>query len=436
MEMVKLLPFYSPDHYRKVQATADLLGGYVKERAQVCRIIEAVRSRGDGAVKEFTKLYDGVLPETLIVPEGEIEAALQEVEPSLLEALRGARDNIEAFHRRQLSESWWVSGGGRIVGQKVVPVRSAGAYAPGGTAAYPSSVLMTVVPARVAGVKEIYLCTPPDSTGSVNPLTLAAAREAGVTAVFRAGGVQAIAAMAYGTETIPAVDKIVGPGNLYVTLAKREVFGRVGIDMLAGPSEIVIVAGKEADPAFIAADLLSQAEHDPLARAILVTVSEELAQKVTGELERQLNNLPRREIAGQSIRKQGAAIVVSSLEEAWALVNEIAPEHLELHLPDPWRYLEFIENAGAVFLGPYTPEPLGDYWAGSNHVLPTAGAARYASPLGVSDFIKRMHILSYTPEALAEAAPQIEKLARAEGLEAHARSITARRRQDDAKSPD
>lgn len=436
MEMVKLLPFYSPDHYRKVQATADLLGGYVKERAQVCRIIEAVRSRGDGAVKEFTKLYDGVLPETLIVPEGEIEAALQEVEPSLLEALRGARDNIEAFHRRQLSESWWVSGGGRIVGQKVVPVRSAGAYAPGGTAAYPSSVLMTVVPARVAGVKEIYLCTPPDSTGSVNPLTLAAAREAGVTAVFRAGGVQAIAAMAYGTETIPAVDKIVGPGNLYVTLAKREVFGRVGIDMLAGPSEIVIVAGKEADPAFIAADLLSQAEHDPLARAILVTVSEELAQKVTGELERQLNNLPRREIAGQSIRKQGAAIVVSSLEEAWALVNEIAPEHLELHLPDPWRYLEFIENAGAVFLGPYTPEPLGDYWAGSNHVLPTAGAARYASPLGVSDFIKRMHILSYTPEALADAAPQIEKLARAEGLEAHARSITARRRQDDAKSPD
>ncbi|HOL17417.1 MAG TPA: histidinol dehydrogenase, partial [Bacillota bacterium] len=275
---------------------------------------------------------------------------------------------------------------------------------------------------------EIYLCTPPDAQGKIHPLTLLAAKLAGATAVFKAGGAQAVAALAYGTETIPAVQKIVGPGNIYVTLAKREVYGTVGIDLLAGPSEIVVVADETAEPSFIAADLLSQAEHDPLAAPILVTCSRLLAEAVSREIEAQLARLPRREIAEKALRGQGAAILVPSLAEAWAIVNELAPEHLELHLADPWSHLDQIENAGAIFLGPHTPEPLGDYWAGSNHVLPTGRGACYASPLGVPDFLKRSHVVYYSASALRHAAPHVEALARAEGLEAHARAVAARRR--------
>ena len=283
--------------------------------------------------------------------------------------------------------------------------------------------------------KARHLCTPPGRDGAVHPLTLLAARNAGAGAVFKVGGAQAVAALAYGTETIPPVQKIVGPGNLYVTLAKREVFGQVGIDLQAGPSEIVVVADGAAEPAYIAADLLSQAEHDILSRSLLVTPSRPLAERVVAELAEQLARLPRRETAERSLGERGAVILVDSLEEAWPVVNELAPEHLELHLADPWRCLDRIENAGAVFIGAHTPEPLGDYWAGPNHVLPTGGAARYASPLGVADFMKRTNLVYYTAAALDAAAPQVELLARAEGLEAHARAVAVRRQKDGKDSP-
>ncbi len=421
-----ILPIYSYEQYREKLAPRPLVDNTV-EREEVCRIIKAVRLRGDVALAEFTRQFDGESPVGLRVTEAEFSAAEKAIKPELAKALRGALENIDRFHRRQIDNSWWDTGPGWIVGQRSLPLHSVGAYVPGGTAAYPSSVLMTVAPARVAGVKEIYLCTPPGPGGEIHPLTLVAAREAGAAAVFKVGGAQAIAALAFGTETIPAVQKIVGPGNIYVTLAKREVFGAVGIDLLAGPSEIVVVADGEADAACIAADLLSQAEHDPLARAILITPSAALVERINQELLKQLAGLPRRQTAETALRRQGAAILISSLNEAWPVVNELAPEHLELHLTDPWPYLSDIENAGAIFLGPHTPEPLGDYWAGSNHVLPTGGSARYASPLGVPDFMKRSHILYYTADALQKAAPQVEALARAEGLEAHARAIAIRR---------
>jgi histidinol dehydrogenase len=398
-----------------------------EKRSQVIAVIEEVRKNGDAALKKFTYEFDGALTDSLKVSPDEFTAAQEAVDPDLLSVVREAADNIEKFHRRQLRAEWWEKGPGFIVGQRYIPLQSVGAYVPGGTAAYPSSVLMTVIPARVAGVKEIYVCTPPDSNGQINHLTLAAAFEAGATAVFRVGGAQAIAAMAYGTETIPRVQKIVGPGNIYVTLAKKELFGQVGIDMLAGPSEIVIVADSQANPAYIAADLLSQAEHDPLSKPILITSSEKLASLVVEELEKQLLNLPRQATARQSLTGQGAAIVVADLDQAWPIVNELAPEHLELHVEEAWRYLDRITSAGAIFIGPYTPEPLGDYWAGSNHVLPTGMAARYASALGTDDFIRRSHVLCYREEALQRSATKIAALARAEGLEAHARSVLIRR---------
>jgi len=426
-----LLPIYPYEEYQKqkdLRSPAD----YLSQRGEVCRIIEAVRRRGDAALADFTRQFDGSVPESILVGEAEFLAAEKTVQPELQEALRGAMKNIERFHLHQVERSWWETGPGMIIGQRSIPLRSVGAYVPGGRAAYPSSVLMTAVPARIAGVAEIYLCTPPGPSGEVHPLTLLAARLAGVSAVFKVGGAQAVAAMAFGTETVPAVQKIVGPGNIYVTLAKREVYGVVGIDLLAGPSEIVVVADDQAEPVFIAADLLSQAEHDPLARCILVTDSRKLVEQVIRELERQLALLPRQEIIKAALCGQGAVILVSSLPEAWTVVNELAPEHLELHMADPWPCLSAVENAGAIFIGPYTPEPLGDYWAGSNHVLPTGGAARYASPLGVADFLKRSHIIYYTAEALKKVAPQIEDLARAEGLEAHARSVAVRRKDTDA----
>lgn len=423
------LPVCSFEQYRENQASP-AFSDQLEERKQVQTIIEAVRREGDAALFRYTRQFDGADLQSLEVTENEFKAAEREADPDLIEALREARANIEKFHRRQVEGSWWENGPGWLAGQRIIPLDRAGIYIPGGTAAYPSSVLMTVIPALIAGVKETYICSPPDSTGSLNPLTLAAAREAGATAVFKVGGAQAVAAMAYGTETIPAVQKIVGPGNIYVTLAKKEVYGQVGIDMLAGPSEIVIVADDQANPSYIAADMLSQAEHDPLSRSILITVSEELAHRVGDNLEEQLMTLPRKDIAEMSLKKQGAIILVSTLAEAWPIVNELAPEHLELHLDQAWQYLDRITSAGAVFIGSYTPESLGDYWAGSNHVLPTGTAARYASALGVADFVKRSHVISYSAEALQKAAPQIAALARAEGLEAHARAVLIRRQKN------
>lgn len=420
------IPLYTPRQFRENRPVVSPVD-YPEEKKQVEAIVEAVRRGKDAALKEYTKKFDGAVLEQVEVPAADMEASYQSVTPEIIAILKEAAANIESFHLNQVEQSWWDCAPGRITGQLVRPIRSAGAYIPGGTAAYPLSVLMTVIPARVAGVKKIYICTPPDTRGSVNPLTLAAAREAGASAVFRVGGAQAVAALAYGTETVPAVEKIVGPGNIYVTLAKKAVFGQVGIDMLAGPSEIAVVADERANPAYIAADLLSQAEHDPSSRAFLITPSEDLALRVNRHLEEQLSTLPRRAIASESLGKRGAAIIVTGLEEAWSLVNDLAPEHLELHLEQAWQYLDRVSSAGAVFLGPFSPEPLGDYWAGSNHVLPTGGAARFASPLGVGDFLKKTHVISYTAEALAEAAPKIAALAREEGLEAHARSVLVRR---------
>ncbi len=424
------LPVTSFEQYKNTHKPPDP-GVYHEERRAVLKIIADVRENGDAALFRYAQEFDRAALSHLQVTPEEMKEALDQVDSDLLETLRGAKENIERFHRRQLQNGWWESGPGFVVGQRVTPLQVVGAYIPGGTAAYPSSVLMTVVPARLAGVETVVICSPPDSTGNINPLTLAAAQEAGVNAVFKVGGAQAVAALAFGTETVPAVQKIVGPGNIYVTLAKKEVFGQVGIDMLAGPSEVVVVADNNASPVYIAADMLSQAEHDPLSRAVLVTNSQKLAGLVKKQLEEQLRTLPRRDVARRSLEEQGAIILVSSLEEAWPVVNELAPEHLELHLEDPWRHLDRVKNAGAIFIGAYTPESIGDYWAGSNHVLPTGSAARYASALGVADFMKSSHVLYYTAEALTKSAPQVAALARAEGLEAHARAILVRRPNDD-----
>ncbi len=424
------IPVCSASQYLEQRAKSQS-GFPAAKRAQVLEIINAVQKKGDSALISYTRKFDGAELDALQVSRKELIEAHQKIKPELLTALREAASNIEKFHRRQLRADWYEEDRNTKIGQRFLPLNRVGAYVPGGTAAYPSSVLMTVIPARVAGVKEIYICTPPDSRGDVNLLTLAAACEAGATAVFKVGGAQAIAAMAYGTETVPRVDKIVGPGNIYVTLAKKELFGEVGIDMLAGPSEIVIVADQQAKASYIAADLLSQAEHDPLSKPILITTAESLAYRVIEELEVQLLTLPRSEVAIQSLKEQGSAIIVPDLEAAWPLVNIIAPEHLELHLEDPWIYLNRITCAGTVFIGPFTPEPLGDYWAGSNHVLPTGAAARYASALGVDDFIKRSQVLCYKDEALSRSAAQIAALARAEGLEAHARAVLIRGKQNE-----
>lgn len=424
------LPVCSFEQYKKSHFLPGF-SDYREEQARVRMIIEDVRQNGDGALFKYTREFDGANLQNLIVSEEEITEAARSIDPDLIGAVRGAKKNIEQFHRRQVEQDWWEKGQGWLTGQRIIPLDRVGAYIPGGSAAYPSSVLMTVVPAVIAGVKEIFICSPPDSTGAVNPLTLAAAREVGVTAVFKVGGAQAVAALAYGTETIPAVQKIVGPGNIYVTLAKKEVFGQVGIDMLAGPSEIVIVADDHANPAYIAADLLSQAEHDPLSRSILITYSEDLAQRVTEHLKEQLETLPRKVTAERSLKERGAIIMVPSLDEAWPTVNELAPEHLELQVDGAWRYVDSVTSAGSVFVGPHSPEALGDYWAGSNHVLPTGTASRYASALGVADFIKRSQVICYTAGALQKSAPQIAALARAEGLEAHARSVLVRRQKNE-----
>lgn len=401
---------------------------FPQELAAVRAIIADVRENGDQAVLTYTKRFDGAGLQQLRVGDEAFAAAEALVEPEVRAALEQAAQNITAFHKRQLQNSWLdVRPDGIALGQRVSAVEKAGAYVPGGGAAYPSSVLMTVIPARVAGVQDVFVVTPPNAEGTINPYILVAAKIAGADAVYACGGAQAVAALAYGTETIPRVDKIVGPGNIYVTLAKREVSGIVGIDMLAGPSEVLVVADESARPDFVAADLLSQAEHDPLAAAYLVTTSRRVAAEVQNELQRQCAALERCDVAQASLRDQGALIVVDTLDEAFAIVNLLAPEHLELQLAEPWEALGKVQHAGAVFIGAYTPEPVGDYWAGPNHVLPTAGAGRFSSVLSVDDFIKKTSIIYYPPQALLQAARQIEGLARVEGLQAHSRAVSIRR---------
>ena len=390
-------------------------------------IIADVRARGDAALRDYALRFDGARLEELEVSAQEMDQALADADPYFLDTLRMAAANIEAFHRRQLRDSFVMTEqDGVILGQKYTPVERAGVYVPGGTAAYPSTVLMDVIPARVAGVPEIVMVTPAGRDGRVAPAILAAAAVAGVTRIFKTGGAQAVAALAYGTESVPAVDKIVGPGNIYVATAKRKVYGKVGIDMIAGPSEILVLADGGCNPAWVAADLLSQAEHDRLASPVLVTDSEALALAVQAEVEAQLDALPRRDIARASVETGGKIILCGSLDQAVDVCNIIAPEHLELCVEDPFALLGRIKNAGSIFLGRNVPEALGDYFAGPNHTLPTSGTARFSSPLGVDDFVKRSSFIYYTREALGRVKDRIAGFAEAEGLHAHARSVTIR----------
>jgi len=405
--------------------------GTPEQHAVVREIVEAVRREGDAALLRYTERYDGVRlkPEELRVPRAEIEEAYEKVDPAFLEALRKAARNIASFHEKQKRNSWIdLRPDGTLVGMAIRPLRRVGLYVPGGTAAYPSSVLMNVIPARVAGVKEIVMATPPATGGraGVDPYILVAAAEAGVSEIYRMGGAQAVAALAFGTETVPAVDKICGPGNIYVTLAKRRVYGVVDIDSTAGPSEIVVLADDTADPRFVAADMLSQAEHDEMASAILVTTSRRLAEETAGELKRQLDALPREDIARRSLESRGAILFVETLKEGAEVVNRLAPEHLEIMTEEPMETAALIENAGAIFLGAWSTEPVGDYFAGPNHILPTGGTARFSSPLSVDDFLKKTSLIQYSREALRRDAAAIATLARREGLEAHARAVEIR----------
>lgn len=401
-------------------------------QAAVSAILEDVRLRGDSALFEYTQKFDGIRldGETIRVPAAEVEAAAASLDPAVHGALALAASRIEAFHRRQHRESWFYEeDGAGLLGQLVRPLARVGLYVPGGSAAYPSTVLMNAIPARVAGVEDLLICTPPGRDGRVSAAVLAAAKLLGIREIYRVGGAQAVAALAFGTESIRPVDKIVGPGNIYVATAKRMVFGVVGIDMLAGPSEVLIVADETAAAPWIAADLLAQAEHDRRASALLVTPSAPLAEAVREEVGRQLADLPRAGLAAEALEHFGAAILVPDLHAAVALANVIAPEHLELMVADPWALVPQVRNAGALFLGAHTPEAAGDYLAGPNHVLPTAGTARFSSPLSVEDFQKRCSLLSLHPGTLRRWEEPITRLARLEGLEAHARSITIRTKQ-------
>jgi histidinol dehydrogenase len=393
----------------------------------VAEIIAHVQDGGDRAVAEYTMKFDGAMPEKTELTREEMRRSAAECRENFLSALRRAAGNIRSFHERQKQQSWFeTKSNGVMMGQRIRGLSRVGIYVPGGTAAYPSSVLMNAIPAKIAGVGEIIMATPPAKGGKPNPAIMAAALEAGVDRVFQIGGAQAIAALAFGTETIPAVDKIVGPGNIYVATAKKQLYGTVGIDMVAGPSEILILADETADPKFLAADLMSQAEHDVLASAILLTTSEKTAEKTVKELERQVKALSRRDIIERSLNDYGAIVVCRSMDEAVKFANELAPEHLEVCAANPMEYLGRIDNAGSVFLGNYAPEPLGDYFAGPNHVLPTGGTARFFSPLSVDSFVKKSSFLYYTKEALAGAREDIVALAAAEGLTAHANSIEVR----------
>lgn len=401
--------------------------GTEEQRQVVLSILDQVKTNGDDAVKTYTKKFDGATLDDLRVTSEEIEQAYGELSDELVAIIQEAASNIKTFHERQRRESWFTtSEDGTLLGQKVTPLDSVGVYVPGGKAAYPSSVLMNVIPATAAGVRRIVMVTPPDSEGKVPAGVLVAANEVGVTDIVKAGGAQAVAALAYGTESIAAVDKIVGPGNIFVALAKREVFGIVDIDMIAGPSEIVVLADEQANPAYVAADLLSQAEHDERASAVLVTTSQALAERVQEQVEKQLAELPRAEIASKSIEDYGVIYVVDNMIAGVEAVNDLAPEHLEIMVDEPMTLLGKIRHAGAIFLGPYSSEPVGDYFAGPNHVLPTNGTARFSSPLSVDDFIKKSSVISYSKEAMKQNGNSIAALAKLEGLGAHARAVELR----------
>jgi len=400
----------------------------LSEAAGIVRtIVEDVKNRGDAALYDYGEKFDKVRPKRLDVTEEEIEEAVASVDGKFLETLETAKENILDFHSRQKRESYLVNEKeGVILGQKITPIEKAGVYVPGGKASYPSSLLMNALPAKVAGVKEIVMVSPCGADGKIPGVILAAARVAGVTRIFKTGGAQAIAALAYGTESVPKVDKITGPGNIYVTAAKRMVSGFVAIDMIAGPSEILVLADGTADERYVAADMLSQAEHDEMAAAILVTDSRDLAQKVAEELERQLKGLKRAAIARASIERNGKIIIAADMKEAAKISNEIAPEHIEVMLDDPFALLSEIKNAGSIFLGKNVPEALGDYIAGTNHILPTNGATRFSSPLGVDDFMKKSSFIYYTKGALSEVADKVVDFAEKEGLTAHGRSVAIR----------
>ena len=402
---------------------------YGKFESAVADILANVKSRGDDALFEYTRNFDkaDINPSNIVVTQEEIDEAYSLVDDKLLEVIRKALVNIRDYHEKQKQYSWFDSKpDGTILGQKVTALSRVGVYVPGGKAAYPSSVLMNVIPAKVAGVEQIVMCTPPDKEGKVYPTTLVAAKEAGVDVIYKVGGAQAIAAMAYGTASVPKVDKSVGPGNIYVALAKKAVFGYVSIDSVAGPSEIMVIADETANPRFVAADLLSQAEHDEMASAILVTTSEELAKKVSAQIDEFLKELSRSEIISKSLENYGYILVADSIDEAIEVANDIASEHLEIVTKDPFNVMTKIKNAGAIFLGEYSSEPLGDYFAGPNHVLPTNGTAKFFSPLSVDDFIKKSSIISYSREALELIHNDIETFAKAEHLTAHANSIHVR----------
>ena len=400
---------------------------YGEYESVVKEVIAQVLARGDDALRQYTQKFDGVLLDDLLVSRQEIEEAKAQVSDEFKNILKTAAENIAFFHKMQIKKGFEVTKqDGIILGQKYTPIQKAGIYVPGGTASYPSTVLMNAIPAKIAGVSEIVMCTPPQKDGKIKAEILVAADLAGVDKIFKCGGAQAIAAMAYGTQSIPQVYKIVGPGNIFVALAKKLVFGTVSIDMIAGPSEILVIADKSANPVHLAADLLSQAEHDKLATAVLVTDSSEIATQTANEIERQLALLPRHEIARTSIDNNGKIIVVDSIDKAIEVSNAIAPEHLEVCVQNPYDYLDKITNAGSVFLGGYTPEALGDYFAGPNHTLPTSGSAKFSSPLSVDDFVKKSSYIQYTKQALGKVKDQVATFAQAEGLSAHAKSATIR----------
>lgn len=412
-------------------AIQDILNRDIREEktveSVVDEIIGRVRAEGDAALLEYEERFDKAKLESLLVSEEEIAEAVASLDPEFLFTLEQARDNISRFHSQQVPKNFVLTqAGGIVLGQKYTAVERAGLYVPGGTASYPSSVLMNAVPAKLAGVKEIVMTTPPNAQGKVAAPILAAAKVAGVGRIFKVGGAQAIAALAYGTASIPKVDKIVGPGNIFVATAKRKVFGLVDIDMIAGPSEILVLADENCNPAYVAADMLSQAEHDKLATAVLITTSQRLADQVSAELERQLPLLPREEIARHSIETNGKIILADDLAKAVDAANIIAPEHLEVCVDEPFALLDSIHNAGSIFLGKNVPEALGDYWAGPNHTLPTSGTARFSSPLSVDDFVKKSSFIYYPKPALAKVAERIEDFAEREGLQAHARSVAIR----------
>lgn len=393
----------------------------------VAEIVETVRKNGDAAVRAYTERFDGSVPEKMVIDQADMQELVKDCDPAFVEALKKAAENIRDFHARQKQQSWMnTEANGVMMGQRVRGLAKVGLYVPGGTAAYPSSVLMNAIPAKIAGVGELVMVTPPGKDGKPNPDILAAALVAGVDRVFLMGGAQAVAALAFGTETVPKVDKIVGPGNIYVATAKRQLYGTVDIDMIAGPSEILIIADETANPEFLAADLMSQAEHDVLASSILLTTSEKIAEETIAALYRQIETLSRKDIINQSLDNFGAVMLCDTMEEAVEFANELAPEHLEVCAANPMEFIGKLDNAGSVFLGNWSPEPLGDYFAGPNHVLPTSGTARFFSPLSVDSFVKKSSFIYYTQEALLQSKDDIIKLAETEGLTAHANSIRVR----------